>query len=90
MNGIPKFDFEHKLTKTTENKIIIPQIPKVPPDIIKSNLKSATGSYKFGITKVEIEVKATTIIVGAPMSPEFTAASPTTNPPTILTACPKF
>jgi hypothetical protein len=86
VNGTPKFDFEQRFKRTTEKRVIIPHIPRVPPAIMNKILNKDMGSYKFGITKVDIAVRATTIIVGAPMRPAFTAASPTTNPPTILTA----
>lgn len=41
------------------------------------------------MTYEEIAVSATIIKVGAPISPELTAVSPSTKAPTMLTACPK-
>jgi len=45
-------------------------------------------SFKAGITKPVIAVRATTITIGALTNPAVTAASPMTNAPTILIAEP--
>ena len=56
----------------------MPHIPSNPPVIININFRIEIGSYRLGITYDEIAVRATTINVGAPISPELTAVSPIT------------
>lgn len=41
-----------------------------------------------GVTNSDMAVMATVITMGAPTKPADTAASPMTNAPTMLTACP--
>lgn len=54
--------------------------------MINNILRNDIGSYNDGMTYEEIAASATTIRVGAPISPAFTADSPITSAPTILTA----
>lgn len=61
------------LTSSRQAPSITPYSPREPPSTIKAKRRMAIGPYRVGSTKEHSAVSATTITMGAPISPARTA-----------------